>query len=453
MRSQLCKSKKGRWVMFRKVLALVAVVLAFGVCDLQAAQINSTWVGGVTGSWGQASNWSPAIVPDNGGGNTFAVTIDSTSLGAHEGIDVYIIENRTINQLDCYGEVDLESGTPFRIILTLYGLTNYDEFSITGQSQQIEIHGNLTNSEQANLWFDLVEMHGDVYNNTESILEVEGENDIHNGDLQNDGTVVLGPASDLLVEDGEIRNIGTITLHDGECGTDVFDNNSTGVIQGFGIVWANQLLRNKGQIIASGGSLAVASEGPLENAGLLRNNPTSSLHIKPAVDVNNFGIIEVNAGGVAFDCNLVNEPNNLVSGPNGVIKLLGGTLAATTITQKAGAIFEGFGGITGDVVIDPDAKIELTGPTNIVGDVNIPAGATLEISDGQTLITGQTVNNGTIELVGGTVIFQGGYSGGGTIPVTAGTDRNHFDVNSDGIEDFKDFASFANSWLWQASWY
>ncbi len=97
--------------------------------------------------------------------------------------------------------------------------------------------------------------------------------------------------------------------------------------------------------------------------------------------------------------------------------------------------------------------ISLTGPTNIIGGVTVSAGAILRISNGQTLITGQTVNNSTIELIGGTVIFQGGYSGAGTIPVTAGTDRNHFDVNSDGIEDFKDFASFANSWLWQESWY
>ncbi|GAH31569.1 unnamed protein product, partial [marine sediment metagenome] len=105
------------------------------------------------------------------------------------------------------------------------------------------------------------------------------------------------------------------------------------------------------------------------------------------------------------------------------------------------------------LVLESTASIEITGPTNIVGDVTVEAGATLEIRDGQTLITGQTVNNGTIKLIGGTVIFQGGYSGGGTMPVTAGTDRNHFDVNSDGIEDFKDFASFAESWLWQASWY
>ncbi len=432
--------------MFRKVSILTAVVLVLSACQLQAAVINSSWVGGSQGEWGNANNWNPPIVPDNNELYTFVVTIDSTSLGADEEIEVYIIENRTINQLDCYGEVDLESGTPFRIILTLSdvnGLTNYDEFSITGQSQQIEIHGNLTNSEQANLWFDSVEIHGDVYNNTESILEVEGENDIHNGDLQNDGTVVIGPASDLLV-DRNIRNTGLIQLFDGECGCDqIFDNNSTGVVKGFGVVWVDQL-QNKGQITAYGGSLAISINSTLINEGVLGNHPLSSLHIKPVLDVNNQGTIEVNAGGgVTFDCNLVNEPN-------GVISLLGGALAATTITQKENANFAGFGGITGDVVIDTNGIIKLTGSTNIVGNVTIEG--TLEISDGVTLITGQTVCNGTIHIKGGYLIPQGGLSGDCNIIWEPGTYTNPADFNLDGKVNFGDFAYFAETWLWQTSW-
>jgi hypothetical protein len=168
----------------------------------------------------------------------------------------------------------------------------------------------------------------------------------------------------------------------------------------------------------------------------------------PLPDVNNQGTIEVNAdGAVVFDC------NNLNNKSTGIIKLLGGNLAAKTITQAADANFAGFGGITGNVVIEPNGLIKLTGPTNIVGSVTIQTGATLQISDGQTLITGQTTNNGTIRLIGGTVIFQGGYSGSGNITHEAGTYRSHFDINSDGIEDFKDFATFADNWLWQATWY
>jgi hypothetical protein len=163
-------------------------------------------------------------------------------------------------------------------------------------------------------------------------------------------------------------------------------------------------------------------------------------------DVNNAGIVEVNAGGgVAFDCNLVNEPN-------GVIKLLGGTLAATTITQKADANFAGFGGISGDVVIDTNGIIKLTGPTNIVGDVEIRDGATLKISDGLTLITGQTVCNGTIYMKGGYVIPQGGLSGNCNVIWEPGLYTNVADFNLDGQVNLKDFAYFADTWLWQTAW-
>ncbi len=438
MRSQLCKSKKGRWVMFRKVLALVAVVLAFGVCDLQAAQINSTWVGGSQGEWGQASNWDPAIVPDNNPTNTFAVTIDA---GGDE-VFVALQQWRTIDQLDCYGEVELQNWTSGWIKLTLVdanGLTNHGYLEI----ENIEINGNVTNLAGATLDSWNMDIGANLYNQAGATIEVEGESDVE-GDLQNDGTITIIHASDLWCHQQVINN-GLINIYCGEFGVKgIVDNNSTGVIRGFGVIYAEQLLRNKGGIYAYGGSLAVLSEGSLLNTGVLGNTPLSSLHIKPGEDVNNQGTIEANAGGgVAFDCNLVNEPN-------GVIKLLGGTLAATTITQTADANFAGFGTITGDVVIEPNGLIQLTGPTNIVGDMQIGTGATLEISDGTTLITGYTTNNGTIHMKGGRIIPQGGFTNNGNIMWEPGTFNNIADFNLDGLVNFKDFADFADTWLWKA---
>jgi len=267
--------------------------------------------------------------------------------------------------------------------------------------------------------------------------------------VENAGTIIVVPFSSLGGDESTSHNTGQINIYGGSYNTeDILDNNDTGLINGFGVIYAEQLLRNKGQIYAYGGSLAILCEGSLTNTGVLGNKPLSSLHIKPGEDVNNNGTIEVNAGGgVAFDCNVVNEPN-------AIVQLLGGTLAATTITQSADANFAGFGTISGNVVIEPNAIIELTGPTNIIGDVNIPAGATLEISDGQTLITGHTTCKGTIHLKGGTVVFQGGCDCDDcNIINEAGIDRNRFDINADGTVDFKDFASFADTWLWQASWY
>ena len=440
--------------MFRKVLFWTILVSFFYAGNAQAAVIDSNWVGGESGTWGQASNWLPATVPDNNL-DTFAVTIDA---GGGE-VEVGLQEDRTMDQLDCYGEVKLEKWTSGWVELTIYnGLTNHGELDIG----DLNIRGNITNAAGATLSLyggDKSINDGNVYNQAGAMIEVSDKLIVFDGNIDNAGVIMLVPGS-FLETKHTLRNVGQINVFGGACGAfEIFDNNSTGTITGFGTLYGGaDSFRNNGKIYAFGGSLAIGSFGPtIINSGLLSNLPASSLQITYVTgqggSVNNEGTIETNAGGgVTFDCNLVNEPN-------GTIELLGGNLAATTITQKAGATFEGFGGITGDVIIEPNSPsepnsiIRLTGPTNVVGDVSVDSGATLEISDGQTLITGHTTNNGTIHLIGGTVIFQGGYSGSGNIINEAGTDRNHFDLNADGIEDFKDFAYFAETWLWRASWY
>jgi hypothetical protein len=373
--------------MSKKVLMLIAIILVFSACELQAAVINSTWVGDERGSWRDASNWNPAIVPDNSSWRTFVVTID----GGTSGVEVGLEYDQTIDQLDCYGEVEFQIWTNDWVKLTFdaHGLTNHGHFTI--EDPGMDINGNLFNLSGAT--FEI------------SCNEVAAIS----GSLDNAGVIMIIPNTGLWVGQ-TLRNAGHINVYASVWGVgELLDNNDTGVIQGFGFIYSNQLLQNKGAIYASGGSLAIHSRGSITNTGILANKAVSSLHIKPAEDVNNLGTIEVNAGGgVAFDCNMVNEPN-------AVIKLLGGTLAATTITQKAGATFQGFGGITGNIMINPNGLIELTGPTNIVGDVTIENNAVLEISNGQTLIVGHTINNGFIRVVNGNAVFQGGYSGSGIV--------------------------------------
>jgi len=372
--------------MSNKVLILMAVVSVFAASNLQAAQINSSWIAGDPNAWGNPDNWDPPIVPDNSAYQTFAVTISTV-----ERTRVEFNHDRTIDQLDTYGDVDLEIGVNSLSLLRPNGLTNHGKLGISGRGVEHRIDGNITNSSGAHIFItQQVEFHGQFNNN---------------------GDVFARPGSHLLVYDGSLINSGNFLIYNGLLVAQDYDleNSDSGVIQGCGVIHSDLPIRNQGAIYAYGGSLAVSSEGPLLNTGVLANYPLSSLHIKPATDVNNLGNIEVNAGGgVAFDCKLVNEPD-------AAIKLLGGTLAAATITQSANATFEGFGGITGDIVIYPNGIIKLTGPTNIVGSVTIEHNAVLEISDGQTLITGHTTNNGDIRVVNGDIIFQGGYSGSGVV--------------------------------------
>lgn len=433
----------------RKVLILTFTLWLLPACRVQADVIYSTWIG-EDGDWGTASNWDPAIVPDNNGSQSFVVTIDG---GSGDKKQIGLSQSRTIDELDCYGNVWLESHTPYDLVLTLVdanGLTNHGNLRIRGrgaEAHQFKVCGSVRNESGSILEFFRVCLSDNFYNASGATAEVIYVNDFPSG-LRNDGVMIVFPGGEMSA-DANIINTGQIQIFGGTCAaTGLLDNDVNGVIDGFGVAHSGQQSQNTGAIYASGGSLVLHTDSSLTNTGTLSNKPSASLHIKPSEDVNNNGTIEVNAGGgVAFDCNMVNEPN-------GVIKLLGGTLAATTIMQAADANFEGFGGITGDVFIEPNGIIKLTGPTNIVGDVNIPANATLEISDGQTLITGQTTCDGTIHLIGGMIVFQGGCDCSGcNIINEAGIDRNHFDINADGIEDFKDFAVFAEDWLWQASWY
>ncbi len=412
--------------MFTKALTLTAIILVFSPCQIQADVINSRWVGGEEGRWDDASNWVPPIVPDNSSWRSFIVTIDSNSIGADK-VDVYFQKNWTIDQLDCYGVVEVLCWPLEAIGLIVEddvkGLTNHgtlilnDGFILVGNvvnqgrlsiGSQAEVHGNI-----ANYGFmeasGGVEIEGSVTNiaGAKAILGDEDEGTSIQGNLTNATGGLIEVESSLYIVEGDLDNAGRINLRAFVCKID----------------------------------------GDLINKGVLCTKVLVPARIELAVDVKNSGTIEVNAGGgVSFDCNLVNEPN-------AVIKLLGGTLAATTITQKAGANFAGFGGITGNVVIEPNAVIKLTGPTNIVGDVNIAPNATLEINDGTVLITGLTTCNGTIRIKGGRIIPQGGLSGNCNIISQPSAYTNMADFNLDGQVDFKDFSAFAETWLQRESWY
>lgn len=443
--------------MFKKVLVL-AIVFGFCICNVTAEQISSEWVGGQWGFWENKYNWDPPIVPDNSEPNTFVVTIDASVTDA----DILIQEDHTIDRMDTYGEVELEKHNwqyrPDLKLIEQNGLTNHGELEINGE---LEVVGNVVNTDGAwlNGWFNVED--GNLVNQTNGWIDATDNNiDVDDGSIYNYGSIVITSRVDCWAGN-EFHNFGEIENYGGICSSDQpFTNEMTGVIKGFGIIHSDQVIDNEGSIQSIGGDLLLHSrvdfEGPylenrgLTNTGTLTNSPGTSLAVMVwLANVDNQGTIEVNSdGSVVFDC------NDLSNEPNAVINLYGGTLAAGTIIQKAGASLEGFGGITGDVQIEPDGLIELTGPTNVFGDVEIGDGATLEVSDGTTIITGHTTcNNGTIHMIGGRIICQGGLTNNNCeIVWEPGIDSNAADYNLDGRVNLEDYAQFARTWLWEASW-
>jgi len=439
-----------------------AIVLATAVCNVKAYtqdDLHMSWVGESNGDWETGANWEsfecdpgfpppPActpyrMAPDNNGTNvtdTFYVTIN----GGTGGVEVGLGENHTITSLHCQGQVELQSYNWYNMNLTvLNGFTNSGQTSI----DSLDITGNVTNNTGG--YLDLgshLNIHGNLYNAAGAKIEAYPDDvDIEGGTVHNDGLIWANGGGNLGEADGFINDGQIQFFFAGSCNGETFVNNGTGSITGSGAITGGTLT-NIGTIYAVGGPFLCYFEN-ITNTGTIGNLAGGAMSVvTSSSDMTNHGVIEINAGGsTAFDSNLINASN-------GIIRMLGGTLAATTITQSAGAAFEGFGAITGNVIISPSGLIKLTGPTNIIGNVTIQSGATLEISDGQTLVTGATVNNGTIHIKGGRFVPQGGLTGGGTITWEAGDIYNSMtDFDLDGKVDFRDFAAFADTWMWQAA--
>lgn len=413
-----------------------------------AEQVSSSWIGGGTGLWSEAYNWSGYTVPDNDETRSFAVTIDGTASQRQ----VEISQDRTIDSLDCHGAVSLITEMQGQLDLTLLdpnGLTNHGSLRLRGspysQSRSFLIHGEITGAPTAQTELHNVRL-ADDYNNPADVTTVVKYETLFLSNLANYGTIRIEPGSDMSVT-GAFNNEADLQLLAAKC-TIHGDLSNSGNITGAGRIRSGAAFTNTGTVLADAGALVFDADGSITNNGTLAAAAAAALHINVPADVNNAGTLQaVSGGAVTFDGGVVNEAGASVS-------LLGGTLAADSVTQLPDADFTGFGTILADVSIEPAAQIDLTGDTDIIGDVNVPDGATLTISDGRTLITGRTNCAGTIHLAGGSVIFQGGCDCADcNIIHEAAADRNHFDINTDGTVNLEDFSTFADNWLWQATWY
>ncbi len=63
-----------------KLFCILFVLITVAFLPARADFIKSTYIGPSDGSWGDPANWSPAIVPNNGGGDSFAATIANVFL-------------------------------------------------------------------------------------------------------------------------------------------------------------------------------------------------------------------------------------------------------------------------------------------------------------------------------------------------------------------------------------
>jgi len=453
--------------MLKKTLILFVVITSswFGIFCGNASAVDIFWEGDYGCSWSDYRNWRVTIYPSPPGDCCVPDSDSDVILNNAESVCLDTSETAIIHSLKNSGESRLFIQTGRNPCLKMVDFLNQGELKINGWEEHfIEITGSFVNDTDAvlnistNLSFQgsanllnagefcvdsfcNVEMHdGEITNSGK--LEIDGKLD--NVSITNSGVVQVNENG--VIDALNLLNNATIQVYGGSLNSDDELINSDS-ITGWGVVFAESSFQNQmgGAIIASYGALRLVTTGTFSNNGIIKNLPLSSLDIldlSAATEVVNSGTIEVNTGGgVAVHTNLRNSET---------IHLFGGALSANTIIESPGATFSGFGNITADIVIENSGAMQLTGPTNVVGDVTIGTNATLEVRDGQTLVTGHTTNNGTIHIIGGTIIFQGGLTNNGDIIRESSTYSNASDFNYSGSVDGSDLAVFASEFGWTA---
>lgn len=225
----------------------------------------------------------------------------------------------------------------------------------------------------------------------------------NSGPNTNSGALNLAFQNDMIMNAG-LANSGELNLNGGNLsGPGSLTNTVGGALNGAGAVTTD--IVNSGTVNAQSGNLILAGSN-FTNTGLVKNSVGSNLFIN-AASVTHTGSIEVNAAGsVVFSGNVTNT-----TGEN--VTMNGGALSTGGLSNDSGAAIAGFGSLTGDLT--NAGSVDFFGQTSLVGDLgNQSTGHFLARND-QTLITGHTTNDGTIETLNGEIIFEGGLTNNGAL--------------------------------------
>jgi len=338
------------------ILFFAAAIVACLSPRLAIGQTNSSWNGG-TGNWSTSADWTPNGVPNNGGGNTYNVTIDSGGTDA-----VILNQNATIVSLTLGGSTGTSSlseasGAP-ETLTVMGGVTvNQTGFLDLESGSTITVSGNLTNSGTVDtnhyvysLATNTLNVTGTFTNQAGAQLNVdvdsEGGDVINIGSLINDGFIFIGSGSVLnltnqpngitdivagssisvagILNAGSNNGFANLSSIEGAFG---LSNSETTVItpgsgtllvsgnlglDGYATLVVKGNLANSGQVTMAYGDAAY-----LTVTGTFTNQPNAQLIVSSVsgmTGVANIGTL-INYGyvyiGLAGSVNLTNQPNGI----------------------------------------------------------------------------------------------------------------------------------------------
>ena len=401
------------------IAALGVIAISFSPAA-SAAQVTVVWIGpggnGGDGLWGVASNWDPAVVPNNGtpAGTTYRVVIDNENTDSvvtipDNGVN-YTVDSLKINAGDTLSltfsanltVVNSGSGTGTIINAGTIALGNNPGFT---SASSLTIAGNVTLSGGGNIVMvsntTANAIHGSGVparlSNVDNTISGSGRIGGFESDYMrfiNEGTVVATQSSLLSISSNSadgVRNTGTLRAESG--GTLILDantnlqvgayNNTGGLVQANGgTVRVNRCSLTGGNVQVVGASELLLSSGTV-SGGNLTNSTTGTIR-SGAEGTNTIGGTVTNPAGGQI----------IIEGLGGSLALLGG--AGNSYTNAGAIIFAG-------------------GTLNIAGVVNLTGGGTLSMGNtNTTAITGSAANS-HLKNVDNTI------SGAGQIGGTFGT--------------------------------
>jgi fibronectin-binding autotransporter adhesin len=423
-----------------KTVAMLLVLTS--ISGLQSwAQTAVSWTGSSSGNWNTASDWNGAVVPNNGGGKTYNVTINPGSsdqtitlnlsatvtdltLGAASGNDVTLqsvaSDSLTIASggkltVDSTGTL-LFNTTGSNITVGSGGtLTNNGTIDLEAAGETLKVTGTTTNASGATLSIEggssatltgnvnnsgsfetgfsggnnTVNVTGSFTNASGAILELYGSGDVVNvKSLSNSGTLTLESGTTLNITGGGagITNVvaGSMITIEGTLNV-VNSGTSTNGLAGLTTV-AGTLDVSNGQTTAitpSGGTLTIASGGELELSDAAASNTTLSI----TGNVNNSGMFTTGFDGGA---NTVNVSGTFTNAAGAQMILYSPT---DVVNVNA---FSNSGSLEIGTAPGSGATLTITGGGK--GITNITAGSSIELFGNLNLKNGSTTTSALANL-------------------------------------------------------
>src|SRR3984957_7280200 len=264
----------------RVVLVGLAILLIAGASYSQT-QVN----GAATGNWNSTSSWSPAVVPNNGGGNTYDVTLLSSpavniTLNISPTIDTLTLDAGSVLSTDSgftltttgvtnAGDIEFYNGNT----LTVNGSITTSNFLDLDRGSKLIVTGNLTNSGQlftnnqnGVTAANTITVTGTFTNSSGGNTQIGQFNDtsdvMNGGTLVNSGTLIINPGAPLNLPN-QPNGVTDVTS-----GSDleIYGTFKAGTANGL----AN-LNSIEGQLVLGGGQTLTDTpgSGPLTNGGPL----------------------------------------------------------------------------------------------------------------------------------------------------------------------------------------